>query len=295
LPFGPTGRYLVQGPAGPAIMSEPMPIKTILLHMANDDQRTSRLEAAVSLAKRFDAYVEALYIATPIAMPAAVTGRAASYGYIAEATAIAREKAAEIEHEIRQALKDVSYSWTVDEGDHVELLAGRAAYADLAIVTQSRPAHLEDRVLLHVPDRLPLEAACPTLVLPHDGMSESFGRHVVLAWKNTREAVRAVRESLTFLQAAEKVTVLTIDPPGHQGDSARDIMVYLERHGVRSQHQANIANGDVGEVILTCVRDVGADMLVMGAYGHSRFREMVLGGATRTVLQHMHVPVLMAH
>ena len=104
-----------------------------------------------------------------------------------------------------------------------------------------------------------------------------------------------MRESMHFLQAAEKVTVLTVDPPNHHKDTARDLMVYLERHGVRTWHQSNIATKDVGEVILEAIRDVGADMLVMGAYGHSRFREMVLGGATRTVLHHMHVPALMAH
>jgi len=81
-----------------------MPIKTILLHMANDDRHSTRLEVAVSLAKRFDAFVEVLYIATPVSMPAGATGRAASYGYIAESTVIAREKAVEVEQEVRQAL-----------------------------------------------------------------------------------------------------------------------------------------------------------------------------------------------
>ena len=272
-----------------------MTIKTILLHMANDERHTSRLEVAASLAQRFSAYVDVLYITTPVSMPAAVTGRGASYGFIAEATAIAREKAAQVEHEIRQGLKDCSYSWTVEEGDHVDLLAHRAAYADLALITQSHPAHLEDRVLLHVPDRLPLQAPCPALVLPYDGTTTDFGRHIVLAWKNSPEAGRTVRAAMPFLRGAEKVTVLTIDPPGQPMDHGRNIMVYLERHGVRTQHQSNIAHSDVGEVILSRVRDLGADMLVMGAYGHSRLREMMLGGATRTVLHNMHVPVLMAH
>lgn len=274
-----------------------MPIKTILLHMANDDRHDTRLRVAVDLAARFSAFVDVLYIATPVHMPAAVTGRGASYGFLAEATAIAHEKAGLIEHEVRQALKDCSYSWTVDEGDHVELLAARAAFADLAIITQTRSDRLEDRVLLHVPDRLPLQASCPALVLPHDGVpEEGFGRHIVIAWKNTREAGIAVRAALPFLRDAEKVTILTIDPPGHTGDSGRDVMIFLERHGVRTHHQANIhQGGDVGDVILTCVRDLGGDMLVMGAYGHSRLREMVLGGATRTVLGQAEVPVLMAH
>ena len=274
-----------------------MPIKTILLHMANDDRHAARLEVAVGLARRFSAFVEVLYVAPPVSMPAAVTGRAASYGYIAEATAIAHERAEQIEQEVRQGLKDCSYSWSVVEGDHVELLARRAAYADLAIVTQSHGDSLDDRVMLHVPDRLPLETPCPTLVVPHDFAPQTvIGRHVVIAWKNTRESGRAVRNAMPFLQAAEKVTILTIDPPGHRLDSGHDLMVWLERHGVSSHHEANIhQGGDVGEVILTSARDMGADLLVMGAYGHSRLREMVLGGATRTVLSELVMPALMSH
>ncbi|AWK87039.1 universal stress protein [Azospirillum thermophilum] len=274
-----------------------MSIKTILLHMANDDRHAARLEAAVALAKRFDAFVEVLYVATPVSMPAAATGRAASYGYIAEATAIAHERAEQIEREVRQALAGCSFSWTVEEGDHVALLAERATYADLAIVAQSGAEEGGERIALHVPDRLPLETACPTLVLPpafKAGMT--MGEHVLVAWKNTRESTHAVRNAMPFLQAATKVTVLTIDPPNHRGDSGRDLMVWLERHGVRSHHQANIAHGgDVGDLILTCAADLGADLLVMGAYGHSRLREMVLGGATRTVLAKLHLPALMSH
>ncbi|MGQ9371749.1 universal stress protein [Azospirillum sp. A39] len=273
-----------------------MPIKTILLHMSNDERHGARLDVAVSLAKRFDAYVDVLYIATPVAMPAAVTGRGASYAYIAEATAIAHEKAEVIEHEVRQALRDCSYSWTVAEGDHEELLAARATYSDLAVITQSHPAYIEDRVLLHVPDRLPLDAPCPALVLPYEGKTEGFGRHVVVAWKKTREAGRALRDSLPILQEAEKVTVLTIDPPDRTDDTGRDPMIFLERHGVRSQHKSEVfRGGDVGEIILARADDLQADMVVMGAYGHSRLREMVLGGATRTVLQNARIPVLMSH
>lgn len=275
-----------------------MPIKTILLHMANDERHAARIETAAALAKRFDAFVEVLYIASPVAMPAAVTGRGASYAYLAEATAIAHEKAADIEREVRHALKDCSFSWTVAEGDHVEVLAGRAVYADIAIVTQSHPAHLEDRVLLQVPDRLPLEVPCPTLVLPYEQPAGAvFGKHVMVAWKNVREASLAVRNAMTFLTAADKVTVLTLESPGHKGaDQARDIMVFLERHGVRTHHHAHAhRDGDVGEAILDGARQIGADTLVMGCYGHSRLREMVLGGATRSILRHMHIPALMSH
>ena len=104
-----------------------MPIKTILLHMANDDAHAGRMAVAATLAKQFSAHIQALYVATPVSMPAGATGRAASYAFMAEATAIAHENAERIEREVRQALNGLSYDWTVEEGDHVELLAERAS------------------------------------------------------------------------------------------------------------------------------------------------------------------------
>lgn len=277
-----------------------MPIKTILTHLANDEGRAARLAAAASVARRYGAFVEALYIATPASMPAEITGRGASYAYIAEATAIAREQAATVEQETRAALKDVSFSWTVAEGDHVDLLAARASYADLAVVTQSHPAHLEDRLPLHLPDRLPLYTPCPTLVLPHDqpaGAATVDARHILLAWRNTREAGIAVRNARHFLIDAEKVTVLTVEEPGaKQGDPGHDLLVYLERHGVRAAHRSEALRGrDVGHVILDAAEELGCDLAVMGAYGHSRLRELVFGGATRTVMSHMQTPILLSH
>lgn len=282
-----------------------MPIKTILLHLAHDGQHAVRLRAAATLARRYDAFVEALYIATPVSLPAAATGRAASYGYIAEATAIAREKAVLIEQETRLALKDVSFSWTVAEGDHVDLLARRAAYADLAIVTQSHPAHLEDRLPLHQPDQLPLHTPCATLVLPdlpeggdavaEDAAPAAPGRHVLVAWRNSREAGVAVRNARQFLADAEKVTVLTIDPPHAPEDAGHNLLVFLARHGVAASHRAHAENGDPGQIILNAARELGCDLIVMGAYGHSRFREMVFGGATRTVMRHTRTPLLLSH
>lgn len=274
-----------------------MPIKTILAHLANDDRRAARLTVAADLARRFDAFVEALYIATPASMPAAATGRAASYGYIAEATAVAREQAAAIELETRQALKDSSFSWTLAEGDHVDLLAARATYADLAVVTQSHPAHLEDRLPLHLPDRLPLFTPCPTLVLPYDHPADQpvAGRHILVAWRNSRESGIAVRNARHFLVDAEKVTVLTVDAPDCKDDSGHDLIVFLERHGVRASHHAETDRGDVGQTILNVAEDLGCDMVVMGAYGHSRLRELVFGGATRTVMRQMRTPILMSH
>lgn len=274
-----------------------MPLKNILLHMGNDEQHEARLAAAVAIARRFQATLDILYVATPASMPAGVTGRGASYAYLAEATAIAHEKAEEIEKRIRERITDVSFRWTVEEGDHVELLAKRTPYMDLAIVSQSHPAHLEDFVRLHLPDQLPMQASCPTLVLPWDHAAE-IGTEMTIAWKECREAARAVRDALPFLLAARKVTVLTLDDSRASGREAGDSLVrFLEGHGMANVKRRHLGDdgGDAGETILAAAREDGSDALVMGAYGHSRLRELVVGGVTRHILGHMHLPVLMSH
>lgn len=275
-----------------------MPIKTILLHMANDDAHASRLAVAAALAKRLSAHIQALYIATPVSMPAGATGRAASYGYMAEATAIAHENADRIEREVRQALDGLSFDWTVEEGDHVDLLAERASYADLVVVVQSAAVRAGERVSLHhIPDRLPLETPTPVLVLPpKQPAAAPIGRHVLVAWKNSPESARAVRAAMPFLEAADSVTVLSVEPPGQHSNDAANLVDWLHRHGIAARPQSVIASGgEVGDMILSCCGDQGADLLVMGAYGHSRLRELVLGGATRTVLEGLTLPVLLTH
>ncbi|MBI1208212.1 MAG: universal stress protein [Azospirillum sp.] len=273
-----------------------MPIKTILLHMSDDEKHAARLMVAVGLARKFEAFLDILYVTTPVSMPAGMTGRGASFAYITEATAIAQEKAEQIETEVNQACKSVSFAWTVAEGDHAELLAGRAAFADLAIVTQAHPAYLEDQVILHLPDRLPLLAACPTLILPWRWQPFVPGRHILVVWRRSREAARALRDAMPFLWAAEKITVLTIDRPGPEDDDdGADLLVYLERHGLRCELVTVLGRHESGEEILSTAKELDCDAIVMGAYGHSRMLELLLGSATQTVLSHMHVPVLMSH
>jgi len=115
------------------------------------------------------------------------------------------------------------------------------------------------------------------------------GQRVVVGWNSTREAARAVNDAMPLLVAAEVVTVLTIDareaPLGHGQLPGADISLHLARHGVKAQVEQTVsADLSVGDVLLSRAADLGADLLVMGAYGHSRLRELLLGGATRTLL-----------
>ena len=275
-----------------------MTIKTILVHLADDERHKTRLEVAMDLARRYQAHVMALFIATPVGTPAEITGRGASLVQIAEATEIAHEKAVPLEAEFRERCKHdrVSGTWLVEEGDHLELLGRHAHCADLAIVSQTDPGHLEDRMMLQLPDHLTLVAGCPVLVIPHAGEVGHLGRRVVIAWKSTPAAVRAIRGALPFLKEAEKVEILTVGDKGGVSVPAEEVADFLARHRVKAEaHSEPSGEGQIGEAILVHGRAFGADLLVMGAYGHSRLRELILGGATRHVMTHMTTPVLMSH
>lgn len=275
-----------------------MIIKTILVHLADDEDHEARLRIAMRLAAERGAHLKALFIATPVGMPHAVTGRAASAGYLAEATQIARDKAAKLEREFAQACEDkgIDGSWVTEEGDHVDLLEQHAHLADMAIVSQYRREHFEDRFRLLLPEELMMVAGCPVLLLPHGLEPETIGRHVMLAWKSTRETVRAVRGALPFLQAAGKVTVVAMGEAGRIEVSLDEVESYLKRHGIDAQMRPEAEPEDsVGEALLARAKELGADLVVMGAYGHSRLREMILGGVTHTVLRRTTVPILMTH
>jgi nucleotide-binding universal stress UspA family protein len=127
-----------------------------------------------------------------------------------------------------------------------------------------------------------------------------MGNRIVVAWSGSRESVRAVSDAMPFLRRAKEVIVLAINPrhgpDGHGDIPAADISLHLARHGVRADAQDITTDQiEVGDVLLSRAADESADLVVMGAYGHSRFRELILGGATRHLLQHMTVPILMSH
>jgi len=121
-----------------------------------------------------------------------------------------------------------------------------------------------------------------------------------VAWNGSRESVRAVNDAIPLLVDAKRVSVLALNPSDggriHGDLPSADICLHLSRHGIRAEAQMLSARDiDAGDMLLSCVADDSADLLVMGAYGQPRFREMVLGGATRQILKQMTVPVLMSH
>jgi nucleotide-binding universal stress UspA family protein len=276
--------------------------RNILVHVDQTKACPKRIDAAINLALQYEAHLTGLYV---MAEP---SGASFVRGYlppeIIEAIAsraedLANRKLARFSAAAER--NQVAFETRIDRGFDVELadiLSMHARYADLLVVGQVDPD--DAPAGRHLPDQLVLACGRPVLLIPYIGPATMLGQRVVVAWDASREAARAVSDALPILEKASSVTVMTVNPRerdnGHGEVPGADIAVYLARHGVKVEVQRIDARDiDVGNLLLSRVADDGADLLVMGAYGHSRLREVVLGGATRTILGEMTVPVLMSH
>lgn len=281
-----------------------MAIKIILVHVSSDEQHTARLQFAIGLAKRHDAQLEIICNTTPVDMPETAVGRSASLGYLAEVREQAEQRAAQIKQEVEELCgQEIAYRWAVTSGDHAVELAKSALYADLTVITQAHPKFLEDRVIPeHLPDRLPLLSARPTLILPWGNPGRPDPKRVMVAWSPCREAARAVGDALPFLEQAEQVIVTVFAADRKTGAAEGDasgigrLREFLGGHGIKFEQVVRPKSGaHAGKRILEAVSEFKCELLVMGSYGHTRWREVVFGGSTRTILGGTITPVLMSH
>lgn len=278
--------------------------KDLLVALDAAPQSMVRLQIAAELAERFSAHLVGLYTAT---VPE-VAGR---YGYFDPALLdplfreVLDKSRAEADG-VRSRFEDcvarcgISAEWRLATGFPSETAAVHARYADLVVLGQIDPEDGLASLVRPVPQEVALAAGRPILVVPYAGKFAQTGRRVMVGWDASREATRAINDSLPLLAAAQSVTVLSVDPrsgfTGHGEVPGADIAVHLARHGVKATIERTVSAGiGVGETLLSRAADLEIDLLVMGAYAHSRVRELLLGGATRTVLDSMTLPVLMSH
>jgi nucleotide-binding universal stress UspA family protein len=182
--------------------------------------------------------------------------------------------------------------WRESTGRETDIVASAGRLVDLIII--GRPDAETETPLAATLDAALFDTGRPVLVAPSTAPA-AVGSRVLIAWNGSAQAARVVAGALPFLRQAEQVTVVTVGEIG-RSPSATDLVAYLGRHDVRATHAALAADHNpVGAVLLKHAKQVQADLLVIGAYGHSRLREMILGGATRDVLGVADVALLMAH
>jgi len=270
-------------------------IKTILLHLAEDPRNAARTASAVALAEKHEAHLVALYTVPPLVVPGYVGAELPAQVY-ADYEADSEAKAAEAEKAFNDAARKggVSAEWRKERGFARDILMAHAYYADLAIVGQ--PAS-DDGVPCGaegLPGDLTLASGRPVLTIPSVGDYPVIGRKITLAWNGSREAARATADALPLLAAAEEILVVSANL--RKNTPSMDIGTHLARHGIKVETKdVHVQDLPIGEILINTANDAGSDLIVMGAYGHSRLNELVFGGATRDILRHMTMPVLMSH
>jgi len=276
--------------------------KTIVVHLGRDKRRAERLELAFSLAVRFDAHLVGQFALSAVYIPGFALAEAGDR--IREAQERSRSEAERGATEAFRAAAakhpGVKTEWRSSAEEALDALRVSARYADLVIVGQrDRDSEGDTGIAPGFVDELVLSAGRPVLIVPYAGRFPSVGKHVLVAWNASSEAARAVADALPLLAGAESVHVMAFNPEAsraeHGESPGADIALFLARHGVKAtaSRQSHVGNG-VGEQILSRAADLNVDLIVMGAYGHSRLRELVMGGVTRTILDSMTVPVLMS-
>jgi nucleotide-binding universal stress UspA family protein len=281
-----------------------MSYKTVLVHVDNSAAAQRRYVLAAAIAKSQDAHllgVAATGVSRFIQTPASSDSDPETVKYLV----------APVERHRLQA-KDALQMFTslVQEGAlrHEELLVDDepydalkllSRYSDLTVVAQSNADDPVMSNMLDFPEYIALNSGRPVLIVPHRGQARTKIERVLLAWDASLSASRAVAGAVPLLTAAGQVTVAIFNPASKPDAVSQlpgtDIALYLGRHGINVEIRAERTSLDIGDALLRLASEKESDLIVMGCYGHTRFREILLGGVTRSILEKASIPVLVAH
>lgn len=279
-------------------------IKDILIPYVNMDSERAPAVMALALGAALEAHV-AMLVTVDVPAPMPSDWGAMAYDVYARLHEEARKRANERAGALRDKFAHATVPIEIRLAEAVSLFPQNAAamharYADLTVLP-TMPRDGAETMLVHdyFHDIL-RHSGRPLLVVPEGSTANMPPKRVVIAWKPTREASRAVSDAMPLLHKAEMVDVLVIDPKigesAHGGEPGADIAAHLARHGLKVEVVTRPSmNFSAACAVLEYARTVGADLVVAGGYGHSRLREAVLGGTTRELLQTTHLPVLFSH
>ncbi|MEM6657327.1 MAG: universal stress protein [Pseudomonadota bacterium] len=279
-----------------------MAYKSLLTIMTETQSARNVLARMVALADRLDAHAEVLCLGVD---------RSQTGYYYAGTNALILQETLNRAHADADALLAFAQKvlgrsdvrWSADSGvvqlaDIGRHVAHRARFCDLVVLPHP---YGDNRGAEAVPiiEAAMFEGHAPVLVVPNDGPHVSDPRRILIGWNESVEAMRAVRSALPFLRQADLARIVVIDPPRHgpdRSDPGGMLSQMLVRHGVKCEIDVlGQTMTRVSDILNRHAADTDADMIVMGAYGHSRFREAILGGATRNILERALVPVFLAH
>lgn len=279
-----------------------MAYRTILVVVDGTPAGQPRVERALLLAARFNASITGVFLKSEI-IPPALTGDgfAVTPGDIIQQFVDDRDReTARLSAAARSAFEGsaraagLTFAWRDINGDFDDALVACARRHDLSILPPVMKPALTDTRLTAA--HIGLASGAPVLVAPEGKDFQTLGRRVLVAWKEAREAARALHDAWPFLEEAESVTFLTVSKSAQSSLDA-DLKASLSAHGCRNLTVVADTNedADIGDVIRSQIRTSSADLVVLGLYGHSRLQEFILGGVSRNLLSHPPIPMLMSH
>jgi nucleotide-binding universal stress UspA family protein len=288
-----------------------MTYKTVLLHIDDSGGRGARIEAAASIAQACGGHLAGVALTGVSRLLYQNQPDLDADPNLSLHLNFLRERATRaldgFEPQVRAA-GVASFEQRVVDDEAAGGISLLARYADLVVISQYNASDKSPSVMRDFPAYVLLHSGRPVLIVPYAPplpmlAPPASARHVLISWNASKEASRAVSAALPLLQRAGQVHVAIFDAQAHAAEHGEqpgaELLHYLARHGVEARLHlldgGGVRRGDIGEALLSQAADLSADLLVMGAYGHSRLRETILGGVTRTILQSMTIPVLMAH
>jgi nucleotide-binding universal stress UspA family protein len=273
-----------------------MNYRSIVACLDQDESSKRLTEFAVSVAVQQEAHLTGMYLSY---VPPAIYDLYGGLGpLIVEWDKQDEERRTQYEDTLRRAagLAGVNTDWVVCKDLSWRLAMAHARTADLAIIGQKRPGYTDLSQGFY--DNLVLKAGRPVLFLPYACEIPAAFDKVIVAWDGSREAARALADAQPFLRKARHVTVLSAVRARNDDHELPDVGIgaYLARHKIKAElERDDNVSINPAQWLLSRAATAGADLLVMGAYGHSRFGEMILGGVTREIMREMTLPVLMSH
>ena len=286
-----------------------MTLQDLLVVMDGSSRNDAVLSAAIGLARRHDAHLTG-FCPLPLLYPAnlgfALSGQAEMLAVpeaVRHLESRAREIARNLEARFREQLcrHGIRGDWQIASGAAAAAVGLRARSADLVVLGQAdadQPLPQAGRTLIS--DVL-MSAGRPLLIIPFAGQFGAIGSNVLIGWTETREAARAAHDALLVIEPGARVTVLTVEHAKSESLLGQvpgaEVAEHLARHGLQVTPSRTVNDGSItdADALLSYASDISADLLVVGGYGHSRVREMVLGGVSRELLDHPTLPVLISH
>lgn len=269
-------------------------MKTIMLHIHDDAEQDNRLQLALDLARLGHGHISCVQVAA--VEPYAADPYGGLFGLAAIIDTIHdQDKLVRQAIEARLQREDVEWDWRCFDGGVVETLIAQSRLSDVVVISQPTIGRQSPDNPLPIVGDVVLHASAPVLVAPIGGRRFEADGNVMMAWNGSAEAAHAMRWAVPLLQRAACVHIVEVSDDA-AGTPAAEAATYLTRHGIACEVHDWPAKGRRTSVaLLHAVAELDARYLVMGAYGHSRLRETVLGGVTRDLIQSTTVPLLLAH